>query len=204
MAARRPEPTTLTGDRVLLRPLVASDLDELWRTCGSSEVFAWVWPYRMDDRRAMESFVDRALDDASEGVRVPFAQVDRGTGAVVGSTSFLDLDVENRNVEIGWTVLSSSVWRSGFNVEAKLLLLAHAFDDLGMERVAFKTDHLNARSQGALAALGAVREGALRHRVLRADGTWRDSVYFSLLAGEWPAVQARLRQRLADAGPGGG
>ena len=102
MAARRPEPTTLTGDRVLLRPLVASDLDELWRTCGSSEVFAWVWPYRMDDRRAMESFVDRALDDASEGVRVPFAQVDRRTGAVVGSTSFLDLDVENGNVEIGW------------------------------------------------------------------------------------------------------
>ena len=87
MAARRPEPTTLTGDRVLLRPLVASDLDELWRTCGSSEVFAWVWPYRMDDRRAMESFVDRALDDASEGVRVPFVQVDRRTGAVVGSTS---------------------------------------------------------------------------------------------------------------------
>lgn len=194
--ARRPEPTTLVGERVILRPLGAADLDPLWRSCGTSKAFAWVWPYVMDEHEQMEAFVAKAVADAEAGIRLPFTQVSASSGEVVGTTSFLDIDVDNAHVEIGWTVLSPQVWRTGVNVEAKLLLLGHAFDALGMERVALKTDHRNEQSQAAIAALGATREGALRHHVRRTDGSWRDSVYFSVLRDEWPSVRARLSGRL--------
>lgn len=198
--ARGPEPTTLVGGRVVLRPLERGDVEGLWRSCGRSEAFAWVWPYGMDDPQQMEAFVAKAMSDAETGARLPFAQVSASSGHVVGTTSYLDIDVHNAHVEIGWTVLSPDEWGSGVNVEAKLLLLGHAFDDLGMERVALKTDHRNERSQAAIAALGATREGALRHHVRRTDGSWRDSVYFSVLRDEWPAVRDRLSSRL-DATP---
>jgi RimJ/RimL family protein N-acetyltransferase len=196
MDVHAPRPCTLRGERVLLRPLAAGDTAALWDSCGDPEAFRWVWPYAMAQPSDMEAFVERAVADGEAGVRVPFAQVDLLTGAVVGSTSYLDVDVASAHVEIGWTVLSPRVWRTGFNVEAKLLLLGHAFDALGMERVALKTDHLNERSQAAIAALGATREGTLRHHVRRTDGSWRDSVYFSVLREEWPAVRSRLEARL--------
>ncbi|MFZ0323326.1 MAG: GNAT family protein [Actinomycetes bacterium] len=192
---KAPSPVTLEGRRVRLRPLVRDDVDELWNTCGAPEAFTWLWPYRMERREDMVAFVDRALLDAEAGDRVPFAQVACETGAVVGSTSLLDVDVESSNVEIGWTLLSPTVWGSGINVEAKTLLLGYCFDELGMERVTFKTDHRNERSQAAIAALGATREGTLRHHKRRADGSWRDSVYYSILASEWPSVRERLAQR---------
>lgn len=196
MQTRRPEPVTLVGNTVLLRPLAIDDVDALWQTCGTDEVFRWVWPYQMSHRDEMHAFVQRGCDEMQAGGRVAFAQVDQRDGQVVGSTSFLDIDVDNAHVEIGWTVLSQQVWRSGVNVEAKLLLFGYAFDTLGIERVALKTDHRNERSQGAITALGATREATLRHHVRRADGSWRDSVYFSVLRAEWPEVRVRLQKRL--------
>jgi RimJ/RimL family protein N-acetyltransferase len=103
---------------------------------------------------------------------------------------------QDERLEIGWTWYARAHWRSAVNTEAKLLLLTHAFEDLGMGRVQLKTDHLNTRSQQAIARLGATREGVLRRHRRRADGSWRDSVYFSLLAEEWPAAKARLTERL--------
>lgn len=196
MTAKAPDAVTLVGRLVRLRPLVAADAAALWSGCGSDEAFRWVWPYRMSEAADMQRFVDRAVAEAESGVRLPFVQERAGTGEPVGTTSLLDIDPDNGRVEIGWTVLSPSVWGTGVNVEAKLLLMAYAFDDLGMERVCWKTDHLNARSQVAIAALGATREGVLRHHMRRADGSWRDSVYFSVLRDEWPQVQGRLRDRL--------
>lgn len=132
---------------------------------------------------------------------VPWAQVDARTGEVAGTTSYYDVDAELRTVAIGHTWIGRRFWRTGLNTEAKLLLLTRAFDELGCVRVVWHTDIRNDRSQAAIARLGATREGVLRKHKLRDDGSWRDTVTFSMLDDEWPAARDRLRARLAvDAG----
>src|SRR5207253_6164961 len=136
----------------------------------------------------------------------PFATVWNETQQVVGSTRFGNMDMPNKRVEIGWTWLAPAWQRSAANTEAKLLMLTHAFETLGCNRVEFKTDALNEKSRRALHGIGAIEEGTLRHHMVvpalpptpaRADGTrLRDSVYFSVLAEEWPSVKSQLRERL--------
>lgn len=115
---------------------------------------------------------------------------------MIGSTSLWDFDAHNAHVEIGSTWLSRSSWRTGRNAEAKLLLMTHAFETLGLERVAFRTDIRNERSQQAIERLGASKEGMHRHEMRRRDGTWRDSVHYAILSSEWPLAKARLHERL--------
>ena len=112
-------------------------------------------------------------------------------------TSYYEVDAAQRTVAIGWTWLARRVWRTGVNTEAKLLLLRRAFDDLGCVRVVWHTDIRNERSQAAIARLGAQREGVMRKHKLRPDGSWRDTVTFSMLDDEWPAARAALEDRLA-------
>lgn len=118
---------------------------------------------------------------------------------MIGSTSYWDFDADNAHVEIGSTWFSRSSWGTGRNAEAKLLLMAHAFDALGLERVAFRTDIRNHRSQQAIERLGATKEGVHRHEMRRRDGSWRDSVHYSILRAEWPAAREVLRDRVAAA-----
>jgi RimJ/RimL family protein N-acetyltransferase len=132
-----------------------------------------------------------------EGQQVAWAQVDPGTGTVVGVTSYHDINPQQRALAIGHTIVGRRWWRTGVTTEAKLLLLEHAFDRLGAERVFWYTDIRNDRSQEAIARLGAVREGVLRRHRLRPDGTWRDTVVFGMTVEEWPAASERLRERLA-------
>ncbi len=120
-------------------------------------------------------------------------------GRAVGSTSYLDLDLAVSGLEIGWTWYARELWASHVNPACKRLLLGHAFDDLGVQRVTFKLDARNTRSFRAVERLGARYDGTLRHHRLRADGTVRDSAYFSVLAIEWPAVRDGLDARLARA-----
>jgi RimJ/RimL family protein N-acetyltransferase len=122
-------------------------------------------------------------------------------GEVVGTTSLGDVDLGNERVHLGWTAYSPFVWGTAVNPECKLLLLRHAFDDCGFGRVKIQTDLLNLRSQAAIAKLGAQREGVLRRHIKRADGTWRDTVVFSVVVDEWPAVEAGLVARV-DAATG--
>jgi RimJ/RimL family protein N-acetyltransferase len=186
----------LTGSHVRLEPLALGHAPGLAAsTAGDEEVWRWL-PVFPAGEAEVSAVVAAALADRDAGQRFPFAVLEAGSGRVVGSSSYLDIDPGNRRIEIGWTWLSRSVWRTPVNTEAKLLLLGHAFDDLGYERVALKTHHNNERSQAAIARLGAVREGTLRHHMLHRDGTWRDSVYFSILSAEWPGVRDRLRARL--------
>lgn len=131
---------------------------------------------------------------------VSFAVIHRADGRAIGWTTYMDIDVANERLEIGWTWYGRMYWPTAVNTESELLLLTHAFEDLGMGRVQLKTDHLNHRSQDAIARLGAQREGVLRRHRRRHDGTWRDTVYFSLLAEEWSAAKARLSARLTDPG----
>ena len=195
--ARAPQDVTLPGTVVRLEPLTMAHVPSLAQTtAGDEQVWRWLptFPTDADD---MAAVVQRALDDRASGTRFPFAVTTTDSGQVVGSSSYLDIDTVNDHIEIGWTWLSRSVWRTAVNTEAKVLLLTHAFETLGYQRVALKTHHNNERSQLAIARLGAVREGTLRHHMRHRDGTWRDSVYFSILAEEWPQVRDRLNARLA-------
>jgi len=123
-------------------------------------------------------------------------------GMIVGTSSLGDVSLPDERLHLGWTAYSPLVWASAVNPECKLLLLGHAFDDCGFGRVKIQTDNLNERSQAAITRLGAVREGVLRRHQLRADGTFRDTVVFSILREEWPSVRAGLLARL-DADPAG-
>ncbi|MFI0898827.1 GNAT family N-acetyltransferase [Streptomyces sp. NPDC020983] len=194
MTATHPGPVTLTGGTVRLEPLTPAHLPDLFAAGGGDEE---VWRWQGGPAPRTEDELAQRQRIVLEGPYVPFAVVHLPSGRAVGWTTYMDVDVPNERLEIGWTWYGRAYWRSSVNTEAKLLLLAHAFEELGMGRVQLKTDHLNLRSQAAIARLGARREGVLRRHRRRPDGTWRDTVYFSILAEEWPAAKAALVARLA-------
>ncbi|WP_194896754.1 GNAT family N-acetyltransferase [Catenulispora pinisilvae] len=195
MTAKTPAPITLTGSHIRLEPLTRGHLSDLFAAGGNDDA-VWQWQGGPTPRTEEElgAKLDVLLADDSF---VAFAVIVLSTGRAVGWTTFLDISPVDERLEIGWTWYGSAYWRSPVNTEAKLLLLTHAFEDLGMGRVQWKTDHLNQRSQNAIARLGAQREGVLRRHRQRPDGTFRDSVYFSMLKDEWPAAKERLTERLA-------
>jgi RimJ/RimL family protein N-acetyltransferase len=190
------QPVTLEGRHVRLEPLAPRHVPELTRAAQDDEVWRWMPWRRPRDEQAMSAIVGGLLEEQERGLRVPLATIDREGGVAVGFTNFDDLVPVHRRLEIGGTWLARDRWRTPLNTEAKLLMLAHAFDTLGVLRVSLKTDHRNERSQAAIARLGATREGVLRHHHVRPDGTLRDTVYFSILAEEWPAVRRALGERL--------
>ncbi len=145
------------------------------------------------------SWFQTSLTATEAGIECVFVTVDRATGVPVGSTRFLALREAHRGLEIGATWLSPSAWRTGANVEAKLLMLGHAFERLGCMRVEFKTDARNQRSRGALEALPAQFEGIFRKHMLMRGIDVRDSAYYSIIEDNWPEVRINLQQRLANA-----
>jgi RimJ/RimL family protein N-acetyltransferase/nitroimidazol reductase NimA-like FMN-containing flavoprotein (pyridoxamine 5'-phosphate oxidase superfamily) len=186
----------IRGRYVMLEPLSPSHVDGLFTALGDDEVWRYLSNVRPQHRDDMAGLVSAALRAQWLGERVAWAQRDPATGAVIGMTSYHDIDVERRSLGIGHTSLAKPYWRTGVNTESKLLLLERAFDVLGAERVFWYTDVRNDRSQKAIARLGATREGVLRRHRPRPDGTWRDTVVFSMTANEWPAKAARLREML--------
>ena len=193
------EPVELRGDLVAIEPLCAEHAAGLLAAADAEVVFAWL-PYpRPGDLGQARAWIDGALADYRADRRFPFAVLDAEDGSVIGSTSYWDFDAHNAHVEIGSTWLSRASWGTGRNAEAKLLLMTHAFEVLGLERVAFRTDIRNERSQQAIERLGATKEGVHRHEMRRRDGSWRDSVHYSILRSEWPAAKTVLRARVATA-----
>jgi RimJ/RimL family protein N-acetyltransferase len=182
----------LAGTHVRLEPVDERHVPSLLDAAADPDVFRWLpWPQPHDEDGM------RATIDAVRAMAIPFAQVEVASGRAVGMTCFLDVQPANRTIEVGGTWLGRPWWRTAINTEAKLLMLGHAFDDLGVNRVAIKTDARNTRSQEAILRLGAVREGVLRRHMVRPDGSLRDTVMFSVIREEWPAVRDRLRARLA-------
>ena len=189
-------PVSLRGAIVSLEPLSRSHLAEL----TSIGLHAELWRLQPRAIKApvdMQRYVEQALAEQMRGESLPFAIVRRTDNVVIGSTRLMDIALQHRRMEIGATWLTPSAQRTGANVEAKLLLLAHAFDALGMQKVVFKTETSNAQSRTAIMALGAVEEGVFRKHLIADSGRARDMVYFSILDSEWSAVQARLSARLA-------
>lgn len=157
----------------------------------------WRWiPTQVRSRDDMERYVQTALADQREGRALPFVILVLPERTAAGSTRYANIDHANRRLEIGWTWVARPWQRTAVNTQAKLLLLTHAFETLKCERVEFKTDRLNERSRAALLRIGATEEGVFRHHVLTHSGRWRDSVYFSILAEEWPGVRDALERKL--------
>ncbi|WP_229401196.1 bifunctional pyridoxamine 5'-phosphate oxidase family protein/GNAT family N-acetyltransferase [Micromonospora okii] len=193
------EPVVLRGEHVVLEPLDLAHTDGLHAALADPEVWRDSISRQPTEPAGTAELVQTALTAHHRGQRVPWAQRCAVTGAVVGTTSFYEVDPALRAVAIGYTYLGRPWWRSGINTEAKLLLLTHAFEELGAARVVWHTDIRNERSQRAIERLGAGREGVLRKHRLRPDGSWRDTVQYSMTIDEWPTAQARLRERLRPA-----
>jgi len=191
------ESVELRGNLVAIEPLGVEHASGLLAAADTEEVFAWLPYARPADLDQARAWIDGALADRRAGRRFPFAVLGAEDGSVIGSTSYWDFDAHNAHVEIGSTWLNRASWGTGRNAEAKLLLMTHAFETLSLERVAFRTDALNERSQRAIERLGATREGVHRHEMRRRDGSWRDSVHYSLLREEWPVAKAVLGERIA-------
>lgn len=186
----------LEGRLVVVEPLTRAHADGLRAAAADPDVWRWM-PVAADEPEMFERWLESALAAAEEGTEAPFAVLLRESGEPVGSTRFLTLRPEHRGLEIGWTWNAPRTWGAGVNVEAKLLLLAHAFETLGCIRVEFKTDARNERSRRALEALPARFEGIFRKHMLVRGGELRDSAYYAITDDEWPEVRANLEQRLA-------
>jgi RimJ/RimL family protein N-acetyltransferase len=185
----------LAGHVAVLEPLRPDHLEPLWEVAQDERT--WQWYLGAPPTRAwFDAFMGEALEAAERGEEAPFATVDARTSTVVGSTRFLSLRPEHRGLEIGSTWLHPSAWATGINIEAKLLMLRHAFERLGCMRVELKTDARNERSRAAMAALPAQFEGIHRKHLLRPYGV-RDSAWYSVVDDEWPEVKASLERRLA-------
>jgi RimJ/RimL family protein N-acetyltransferase len=193
---KRMKPVTLEGRFVRLVPMERGQIQALTRAGADPGLWQWYPVAPLLGVDAMGAHVEKALADWEAGRLLPFVIQDRATGEVLGSTRFMALEPAHRRLEIGATWLTPARQGTQANPEAKLLLLRYAFEVMGCARVEFKTDALNARSRAALRKLGAKEEGILRNHMVTASGRLRDSVYFSILPEEWPAVRAGLEARL--------
>ncbi|RLP90101.1 GNAT family N-acetyltransferase [Micromonospora sp. BL4] len=201
--ARTPwhDPAAMAGEHVRLEPLDLAHADELHAATADAEVWRHLNVALPTTPAGTAEVIAAALAAQHRGERVPWVQRCAVTGAVVGTTSYYEIDPERRAVAIGHTFLGRPWWRTGINTEAKLLLLTRAFDELGAVRVAWHTDIRNERSQAAIERLGATREGVLRMHRQRPDGSWRDTVQYAMTVDEWPNAQLRLRERLRRTAP---
>ena len=198
MAVFDPVPVTLECGDVVLEPLIPGHSDDLFVAAGDDEIWRYMPVGPFSSRDGIAAWIEDALREQAQGRRIPFAIIDRPSGRAIGSTSYLDIRRDHRAIEIGFTWIATAWQRTHVNTQCKRALLAHAFETLGAVRVQFKTDARNVRSQQALERIGAVREGTLRQSMILPSGYVRDSVYYSIIDADWPAVRQRLRSRRVD------
>lgn len=191
----RVEPVTLEGRLVMLVPLALEHVDALCDVGLDASLWTWT-PVQISDCNAMRAFVEEALAEQRAGSALAFATTIIETGEVIGSTRFMSIVPAHRRVEIGGTWIAPAWQRTRANTEAKYLMLRHAFEQWKCMRVELKTHAQNARSRAAILRIGASEEGTLRKHMLQADGSIRDSVYFSIVDDEWPNVKRKLEAML--------
>jgi RimJ/RimL family protein N-acetyltransferase len=191
-------PLTLEGSVVRLEPICPEHAELFWEVAQNDleDIFRWI-PSSMKTREDFQRLIDKAFAEQERGESIVFATVARASGRVIGSTRFMNIDRVNRRVEIGWTWIAPAWQRTAVNTEAKYLMLRHGFEVWGCVRVELKTDALNQKSRNAILRIGAKEEGTLRRHVVTWTGRIRDSVYFSILDDEWPAVKATLEARIS-------
>jgi RimJ/RimL family protein N-acetyltransferase len=190
------QPVTLERAPVRLLPLTLDHEPGLRAAAADGEL----WTIRVTsvpEPAQTRAYIEQALTMQAQGSRLPFVVLDAANGAVIGCTSYHDIVPALDRLEIGWTWYAKSHQRSAANTTCKLLLMQHAFDTLGAKVVGWRTDNFNFASQRAIERLGAKKDGVIRHHALRRDGTVRDTVMYSVTAGEWPEIRAHLEWQLA-------
>ena len=190
-----PQPVTLSGDHARLVPMAVEHAPALFAIGREPSIWTWMLGRQWGAEAEAVAMVEGALGEQARGQRYPFVVLTPG-GDVAGTTSFLDIRRHDRGLEIGHTWLGAAFQRTAINTQCKLLLLDHAFEALGAERVQLKTDARNERSRRAIERLGARFEGELRAFQLRFDGTWRDTAVYSITRAEWPCVREGLAARM--------
>jgi N-acetyltransferase len=193
-------PITLEGTVVRLVPMSREHADVFWDVAKDAvdDIFRW-FPYAMKTPADCNRMVEKTLAEQERGESVAFATTEKNTGKVIGSTRFMNIDRANRRAEIGSTWIVPRWQRTAVNTEAKYLMLRHAFEVWKCIRVELKTDALNQKSRVAILRLGAKQEGTLRQHLITWTGRVRDTVYFSILDGEWPEVKKKLESKLGRA-----
>jgi RimJ/RimL family protein N-acetyltransferase len=194
-------PVVLEGRIVRLEPLRRDHLEGLAEVAFDPALWRFTLA-RPVDRAGLEAWLATALANAEAGTEMPFATVDQVSGRAIGSTRYLNIVPEHRRFEIGWTWIATTAQRTGANREAKLLQLTHGFEQLGANRIEFKTDSLNEKSRAALLGIGARFEGIFRNHMIMPEGRLRHSAYYSVTRDDWPEVKAHLA-RLLDRAPSG-
>lgn len=189
-------PVTLTGQVVRLEPLTIEHTADLTLAGQDESIWQYMLYGSIHTHDQIRAWIQDLLDRQKAGTDLPFAVVLLKTGRAIGATRYLEIRPEHRGLEIGGTWYAVDYQRTPVNTECKYLLLKHAFEALGCIRVQFKTDLRNERSQRALYRIGAIKEGILRNHMIMPDGTFRDSVYYSILASEWPKVKTRLEEMM--------
>ncbi|QBF84515.1 N-acetyltransferase [Shewanella maritima] len=189
----------LTGEHVILEPLSLDHVPALINAANDGQLWE-LWFTNVPDNDGMKAYVEKALEAESIGQALAFAVRDKVSGSVIGCTRICNWDQANRRLEIGYTWYAKSFQRTAVNTESKLLLLNYAFTALDCIAVEFRTHWHNKVSRAAIARLGAKQDGILRNHRIQADGTLRDTVVFSIINSEWPAVEASLKSKLAEHG----
>ncbi|MDQ3126918.1 MAG: GNAT family N-acetyltransferase [Chloroflexota bacterium] len=195
-AARRLERVSLDGRRVRLVPLELGHVPALAEVALEPAVWKWTLA-RPTDEAGLRAWAEAAIAGRDAGTELPFVTLEAATGRPIGSSRYMNIVLEHRRLEIGWTWVAPPWQRTGANREAKLLMLSHAFDTLGCRRVEFKTDSRNEPSRTALLGIGAQFEGIFRNHMVMPDGPLRHSAYYSVIDEEWPTVKAGLEASLA-------
>lgn len=191
MGGRFVEPVRLAGAHAILEPLAAGDEKAIGLAAADGRLWE-LWYTSVPPPERTRSWIEAALDMREHQGAMPFAVRDAATGEVVGSTRYFNVDAANRRLEIGHTWYANRAQRTAINTECKSMLLRHAFETLGCIAVEFRTHWFNFASRAAIARLGAKQDGVLRNHQLLADGSRRDTVVFSIVDGEWPAVKRHL------------
>ena len=192
---KEPRPVTLEGHGVRLEPLAPEHRDALAKAAADGELWQ-LWFTSVPEPQQTEAYIAQALAGRDAGHMLPFVVRELSSAAIVDSTRYHDIIKEASRVEIGWTWYAKRWQKSHVNTACKLLLLGHAFDALDCKVVGLRTDNFNFNSQRAIEALGAKKDGVLRHHWPRRDGTVRDSVMYSIIVSEWPDVKRHLELRL--------
>lgn len=191
------EPVTLEGRIVRLEPLGLQHANDLYEAGQDQRIWAYMPLNPSGSLDATTTWIENTLREQQTGTILPFAIVDITTGRALGSTRYLNISLNDRGLEIGWTWLTPKMQRTGVNTECKYLLLRHAFESLSMIRVQFKTDSRNLKSQQAIERIGGKREGVLRNHMILPNGYIRHSVYYSIIESEWLDVKAALEEKMA-------
>jgi len=190
-----PLPTTLQGENVTVAPLHSDHRDALVDVVRDGEIWK-LWYTKVPSPEGMQADIERRLGLQERGSMLPFVIVDKARNKIVGATSYMNIDADNRRVEIGSTWYAQSAQRTGINTECKYLMLSHAFETLDCIAVEFRTHHLNRQSRAAIERLGAKLDGILRSHWRLANGALRDTCVYSIVAAEWPTVKAHLEWQM--------